>query len=101
MENPTNNRIEEITVRIDERMKNDPVFSKLTELKENDLIRIINGSYIAERFFNRSRAWFNQKVNHSIVNGKPAEFTEAERKTLANALRTLSIELDELADDLD
>lgn len=99
MEN--NSRIEEITARIEERMKNDPVLSKLTELKESDLIRVINGSYIAERFFNRSRAWFNQKINHSIVNGKPADFTAEERKTLANALRTLSFELDELADELE
>lgn len=74
-----------------------PVLSQITELKESDVMNILNGSYIARRFFGRSRAWFSKKLNHNLQNGKPDDFTPDERKRLADALRVLSFELEELA----
>ncbi|MGM9803121.1 MAG: DUF5053 domain-containing protein [Muribaculaceae bacterium] len=53
----------------------------------------INCAYIAKRFFNRTRAWFIQRLNNNNVNGKPVSFTEAELHTLRSALLTLSKEL--------
>lgn len=74
-----------------------PVLSKITELNESDVMNVLNCSYIAKRFFGRSRAWFSKKLNHNLQNGKPDDFTPEERKKLANALRVLSFELEELA----
>lgn len=79
---------------------NDPVVSKIKALKREQLTRVLNGAYIAERFFGKSGSWFSQKLNNNIKNGKPCEFTTDELETLANALRTLAIEFEELADEL-
>lgn len=77
-----------------------PVLSKIKVLEKSDLLDVINGAYIAKRFFGKSRSWFSQKLNGHIVNGKPAEFTKEELKTLANAISTITLELDALADDI-
>lgn len=74
--------------------------SKLVELKKEDIMRVLNGAYIAERFFGKSGSWFSQKLNNNLKNGKPCEFTPEELKTLSDALYTISIELQELADEL-
>lgn len=77
-----------------------PILSKLVELKKEDIMRVLNGAYIAERFFGKSGSWFSQKLNNNLKNGKPCEFTPEELKTLSDALYTISIELQELADEL-
>ncbi len=77
-----------------------PVLSKLEFLKREDLLRVLNGTYIAKRFYGKSGSWFSQKLNGNIKNGKPCKFTDAELETLKNALVTLSIELEDLADEL-
>lgn len=69
-------------------------------MQREDLLRVMNGAYIAERFFGKSGSWFSQKLNNNIKNGKPCEFTPEELKVLADALRTIAIELEELADEL-
>ena len=84
-----------------EAHKNDPILSKIRDMERDDILRVLNGAYIAERFFGKSGSWFSQKLNGNIKNGKPCEFTQSEIVTLANALRTLSIEFQELADELD
>ena len=58
-----------------------------------EVLEHINCAYGARRFFNRTRAWFIQRLNNNIVNGKPVSFTDAELRTLRNALRTLSNEI--------
>lgn len=77
-----------------------PILSKIEDLKQSDIIRVLNASYIAERFFGKSKSWFSQKINGHIKNGQPAKFTDDEITTLRNALYTLSIELQEIADDM-
>lgn len=78
-----------------------PVLSKLQFMESRqDLLRVLNGAYIAERFFGKSGSWFSQKLNNNLKNGKPCEFTPEELKTLSDALYTISYELQELADDL-
>lgn len=78
-----------------------PILSKIQFMEREDLLRVLNGAYIAERFFGgKSGSWFSQKLNGNIKNGKPSEFTPEELKTLSNALHTIAIELQDLADDL-
>lgn len=74
--------------------------SKVEFLKRSDLLKVLNGSYIAKRFFDRSTCWFSQKVNNHMKNGKPVDFNAEELKVLKNALVTISIELQDLADEL-
>ncbi len=81
-------------------IEEDAVLSKIEFLKRSDLLRALNGSYIAKRFFGKSTCWFSQKVNNHIKNGKPVDFTPDELQVLKNALVTLSIELQDLADEL-
>lgn len=83
-----------------EKHKSSPILSKIEDLRESDIMRVLNAAYIAERFFGKSRSWFSQKLNHHEKNGVPAKFTPSEIETLRNALYTLSIELQEIADDL-
>lgn len=87
--------------QLEKMTASNPVLNQITELKECDVMNVLNGAYIARRFFGKSRYWFSKKLNHNLNNGKPDDFTPEERKKLANALRTLSFELDELADTLD
>lgn len=65
--------------------QSNPILSKLEEMKEGDLMRVLNASYIAERFFGKTRSWFSQKINHNVKNGKPASFTPEEIKVLRDA----------------
>ena len=58
-----------------------------------EVLDFVNCAYIARRFFHRTRAWFIQRLNNNIVNGKPVSFTDAELRTLRSALRTLSNEI--------
>ena len=83
-----------------EKHKENPILSNIEDLKDRDIMRVLNASYIAERFFGKSKGWFSQKLNNHVKNGTPAEFTPAEIETLRNALYTLSIELQEIADGL-
>lgn len=69
-------------------------------MERTDLLRVLNGAYIAERFFGKSGSWFSQKLNNNIKNGKPCKFSNEELETLANAIYTITIELQELADEI-
>ncbi len=73
---------------------------QVTELKEADIFKVLNASYIAERFFGKSRYWISQRLNHNKVNGKEAKFTPEEYKKLRNAIETIADELQELADNM-
>lgn len=78
----------------------DPILAKIKFMEREDLLRVLNGAYIAERFFGKTGSWFSQKLNNNIKNGKPCEFTQDELATLSNALHTIAIELQDLADEL-
>lgn len=82
------------------KQKVDSTVEKVRFMKESDLLKVLNGTYIAERFFGKSGSWFSQKMNNHEKNGKPVEFTEEEIKTLKEALVVISLELQDLADEL-
>lgn len=109
-----NAKTDEDFVRIDSQM--DALFSEnkeeasralLDDLKqtvkeaEEDSVRsrisnilpAISVSYIAKNYFHKSPAWFNQRLNGNIVNGKKAKFSEDELETLSIALREISDQL--------
>lgn len=77
-----------------------PVLSKIRFMERQDLLRVLNGAYIAERFFGKSGSWFSQKLNNNLKNGKPCKFTDEELSTLSNALHIIGIELQDLAENL-
>lgn len=87
-------------VENNEKIAADTILSKVKFMERHDLLRVINGAYIAERFFGKSGSWFSQKLNNNLKNGKPCEFTPEEIETLSNALHTIAIELQDLADEL-
>ena len=70
------------------------------DLAQSDILKILNGAYIAERFFGRTRSWFCQKMNNHVKNGKPIEFTEDEWRKLKLALNTIAWEIQEFADNM-
>ena len=76
------------------------IIEKVKFMKESDLLKVLNGTYLAERFFGKSGSWFSQKMNNHEKNGKPVEFTEEEIKILKDALVVISLELQDLADEL-
>ena len=68
----------------------DEVDEKLFRAKLGDLPDALSLSYIAQKYFGKSRAWLMQKVNGNTINGKPASFTESERQQFRKALQDLS-----------
>lgn len=82
------------------RYKGMPDSERVFELKEQDIMKVLKVSYIAERFFGRSRSWLGHKLNHDLINGKPAYFTPEERLKMKNALDTIAYEIQILSDNL-
>ncbi|MBD5172165.1 MAG: DUF5053 domain-containing protein [Bacteroidales bacterium] len=84
------------------RLKNGEVTSDklVVDLKREDIAKVLKVSYIAERFFGRSRSWLCHKLNNDIVNGKRDGFTIEERKKLKSALDTIAYEIQILSDNL-
>lgn len=72
----------------------------VVDLKREDIAKVLKVSYIAERFFGRSRSWLCHKLNNDIVNGKRDGFTIDERKKLKEALDTIAYEIQILSDNL-
>lgn len=65
----------------------------IARAKLGDVPEAISFSYIAKKYFGKSRGWLMQKVNGNIVNGKQAAFTEDERKLFRAALQDISKQL--------
>ena len=58
-----------------------------------EILDYLSCSAISERFFNRSRAWFTQRLNNNLINGKPVSFTPEELFTLRTSLKVISSEI--------
>lgn len=63
--------------------------------KLSDIQNVVSLSYIAEHYFKKNRTWLYHRINGSMVNGKPAAFTEQELKTFADALKDVSSRISE------
>jgi hypothetical protein len=53
------------------------------------VLSAISVSYLAKSYFHKTPQWFYQRLNGSIVNGKPASFTIEERVKLKEALQNI------------
>ena len=80
---------------VSERLQN--IVKELNVIEENaiklqlqEVAEIVSLSYLAKKYFNKSRAWLYQRLNGNIVNGKPARFTNEELQTFNNALQDIS-----------
>ncbi len=62
-----------------------------------NVIEIVPLAYIAKHYFNKDRSWLYQRVNGSIVNGKPAAFTQEELFRLADALKEIGNKINHAA----
>lgn len=54
--------------------------------KMKEVLPAISISYIAKTYFNKSRQWMYQRLNGSVVNGKPTNFTLEEVEILKKAM---------------
>ncbi|MGN6491757.1 MAG: DUF5053 domain-containing protein [Agriterribacter sp.] len=60
------------------------------KLQLKEVSKIVSISYIASKYFGQKKEWLYQRINGNIVNGKPATFTEAQKKQLNAALKDIS-----------
>lgn len=68
----------------------DKLIDNVLRNKLNTIYESVSWSYIARTYFNKSRAWLNQRINGLTVHGKEAQFTYEEKQTLLQALRDIS-----------
>ncbi|MCL2650549.1 MAG: DUF5053 domain-containing protein [Candidatus Azobacteroides sp.] len=57
----------------------------------------VSWSYVADKYFGKSRAWLNQRINGFLVNGKKAQFTKEEKNILSNALIDMGNQMQNIA----
>ena len=84
-------RLKEVDKKIDSMEEN------AIKLQLQEVAEIVSLSYLAKKYFNRSRSWLYQRLNGNIVNGKPARFTEEELATFNNALQDISKKIGSLS----
>lgn len=53
-------------------MEQNEILSKIKFMEREDLLRMLNCTYISKRFFGKSSCWFSQKLNGNIKNGNHA-----------------------------
>ena len=68
----------------------DEVIAMCVRPQLGEIAEVLSLSYVARHYFNRSRQWLNQRINGSVVNGKPAKFTDDQLKIFNNALHDIS-----------
>ncbi len=69
----------------------------LLKEKLESVLPFISVSALVKTYFKRSPQWFYQRLNGSVVNGKPVRFNEKELKTLANALTDIGKKISQAA----
>jgi len=68
----------------------DSFIEESVKMQLEKVSQIVSLSYIATRYFSKTRNWLYQKINGCSVNGKPAKFTPEEITTLNLALQDIS-----------
>ena len=68
---------------VSERLQNidrklDVIEESAIKLQLQEVAEIVSLSYLAKKYFNKSRSWLYQRLNGNLVNGKPARFTKEE-----------------------
>lgn len=65
------------------------------------IFELLSGAKVATDCFGKSRSWLHQRINGDLVNGKPAEFTQDQKRQLAAYLKKQAQELIETAKQLE
>lgn len=78
------------------KSKDGAIWNAFTELEG-----LINISQLTEQYFEKSRAWFSQKLHGNEVCDKKRGFTEAECAKLAESFRHIAMRLNAHADEID
>jgi len=81
------------TMLSESEKKIDSFIEESVKIQLSKVSQIISLSYIAQRYFNKSRNWLYQKINCSTINGKPTKFTQEEISILNFALKDISKEI--------
>lgn len=58
-----------------------------------NVLPAVSLAYVAKTYFGKTRQWLYQRINGSIVNGKPARLSESERQTLNDAFQDIARKL--------
>ena len=95
----TAEELEKGVIEFDEGMRKiiEETDEMLFRAKLGDLPEALSFSYIAKKYFGKSRGWLMQKVNGNRVNGKMAVFTDEERLMFRKALQDLSEKMSAVA----
>jgi hypothetical protein len=64
------------------------------KLEMMEISKYISFAQIAKNYFGKSKYWLYQRISQWNVNGKPAKFTEEERKKLSLVLHDLAEKLE-------
>lgn len=67
--------------------------------KMSDILLDVSWAKISERYFGKSRSWLYHKMD-GMNNGKPDDFSEAEKEVLRNALYDLSQRINKCAESI-
>ena len=81
----------------DTRIEIDRLEENVIKLQLQEISEIISLSYLAKKYFGKTKSWLYQRINGNIVNGKPCKFTESELATLNNALKDISNKIGSLS----
>ena len=87
---------------VSERLQNidkklDVIEESAIKLQLQAVAEIVSLSYLAKKYFNKSRSWLYQRLNGNLVNGKPARFTQEELQTFNDALQDISKKIGSLS----
>ena len=72
---------------------------KTVKQKMSDILLDVSCAKISERYFGKSRSWLYHKMD-GMNNGKPDDFSEAEKEILRNALYDLSRRINKCAESI-
>lgn len=78
------------------KFRSGAIFNAFLELEG-----IINKSALARQYFNKSQAWFSQRLNGCTMCDKAMAFNAAEARELADAFRDIAFRLQGLAAEID
>lgn len=62
----------------------------------SDIIPAVSLAYIAKHYFGKTRQWLYQRINGTIVNGKPAKLSPEELEILEDAFKDIGEKLSSL-----
>lgn len=80
---------------LDEKL--DIMEEKALKLQLQEISEIISLSWIAKKYFGKTKNWLYQRINGNVVNGKPCRFTPEEIEIFNHALKDISQKIGSLS----